>query len=246
MGSSKESKQNLPVRVEVGKDISKRDFLYIIEGEIEKLKTEISAGFLRLGMLFKYVKEEKLYELDKETHPSFKSFCAQFGFNYKSVQSWVHIYELYVLEMGRSQEELQQATWGQLQVINPVVKEDPDRWIGMAQTLSRGDLINEVRKAKGKEEMGPEKAATSSIDVKSYEEYVAASPCCVCGRKPIEKAHFPRTRVRAERPWHYIPLCHDCHIGDLHQHGINHFLVLHKNNIFKFFYDYIENVNRNL
>lgn len=217
--------------------MTKADMLYVIEKEIREIKENIASGFLRLGMIFKMSKEKEIYKIEHDTFPS---YVAQFGFSYSSVRSWIHIYELYVLKLKRTQDELQAATWGQLQVINPVVESNPEEWIGKAIALSRGDLINEVRKAQGKPEMEPAKATPDPPSIKSYEEYVATSPCCVCSSTPIEKAHFPRVKNFAEKPWYYIPLCHDCHINNLHQYGITHFLVLNRNKIFQFFYNAIE------
>lgn len=210
-----------------------------LTNHVMQLKAEIASKFLELGKTFKEIRDKKWYTY--EDYNSFGAYVAQLGFGYSTVRSYIRIYELYVERLKRPRAELQEATWGQLQIINPVVEQDPDEWIEKAKVLSRGDLINEVREAQGKEPM-PEirgRAGDSDTIGQRYLDYVDDSPCCVCGKRPIQRAHFPSVKLRAAEPWHVIPLCADCHIGSQHWEGINTFLSRNKRRIFSWFYTLI-------
>ena len=45
-------------------------------------------------------------------------------------------------------------------------------------------------------------------EASSYTEYVKSHPCILCGKSPVDYAHWPRTRIRGEFG---IPLCRNCH-----------------------------------
>lgn len=73
------------------------------------------------------------------------------------------------------------------------------------------------------------------LNFKSYPDFVSAQACILCGKSPVEKAHFPRTEKRGGEGWQVIPLCHECH-HELHQCGIDTFLSNYKQRIFEYFY----------
>jgi hypothetical protein len=52
-----------------------------------------------------------------------------------------------------------------------------------------------------------------------YLRFVEGQPCIICGKKDVEKAHWPRTQG-AGAPEHWvIPLCRECH-AEMHNAGV--------------------------
>jgi hypothetical protein len=74
------------------------------------------------------------------------------------------------------------------------------------RALSWKDLINKVRKARGKPQMPTQKGNLLA----------PGSSCIICGATPAEAAHWPITKAMGGR--FTIPLCRECH-SEYHQHG---------------------------
>jgi len=149
-------------------------------------------------------------------------------------------YELYVKRLALSQEALIEIGPSKLDIIAPAIlkielkkETEPDKydgivildWLDKAKTLSKIDLINEVRQYQGKQELGnpptpeefrqdnsPFMETSGMAGLLTYLDYVKAQPCIVCGANPTDKMHFPKTRgAGAPENW-IIPCCRKCHV----------------------------------
>lgn len=152
----------------------------------------------------------------------------------------ISIHKTFAVDLKIEPKELSMAGIRKLKMILPVVESDPDHWLSMAKTLSRSDLQEEVNaavgtRAKPKKKSPPSSPVSPAI---SYEEYVETSPCCVCGKSPVDKAHFPKTRGAGGLEWHVIPLCRECH-REQHDGG-KEWLWMWRNKITNFFFETID------
>ena len=129
--------------------MTRPDRAHQLAERIKECRKEVATYFFELGKLFKEFRDDKLYkELDCE---SFTEFIAdpEISFSRSTVYSFIEIYEKYTLQLKVSQEYLLDIGHAKLRIINPVVEENPDEWLGKAKALSRSDLISEVREHQG-------------------------------------------------------------------------------------------------
>lgn len=209
------------------------------------VRTAITANnLIELGKLFKEVRDKKLYKLlGAET---FGEYCGfpEISFGRSTIYSFIHVYELFVLELDTSPNILAKIGHRKLQIISSVVKKrevvaEAGDWLSRALHLSESDLINEVRSAQGKKEMLPapkevKNAEYYKFNRTGYVAFVTQSPCILHPDRKSENAHFPRTKKRGAEYWEIIPLCHSCHMVS-HQDTFD-FLWLNRVKIFKWFY----------
>lgn len=116
--------------------------------EIRKRKRAIAivaVNFLEFGRLFKNCRDKAYYKI--YGYNSFVAFLRspEINFNYKTVTSFIRIYELYVLRLKLNPEFLALVGHAKLQVLSPVVEEDPERWLSKAKGLTMLKLTKEVR-----------------------------------------------------------------------------------------------------
>ena len=217
---------------------------------IKECRKEVATYFFELGKLFKEVRDDKLYkELDCE---SFTEFIAdpEISFSRSTVYSFIEIYEKYTLQLKVSQEYLLDIGHAILRIINPVVEENPDEWLGKAKALSRSDLISEVREHQGVETPSrelltllsarPHFSTPNLTSHNSYLEWVKKSPCIICGKEETFPHHFPRTKGAGAEEWKVIPLCVLCH-SESHQEP-QVFLWTNRVKIFDFFYGILDSI----
>jgi len=205
---------------------------------------------LELGRLFKTVRDQKLYKLLGAS--TFTEYCGfpEISYARTTVYSFIGIYELYILKLKHKPHLLCEIGHRSLQIIKPPMKEehpewDPNttriwksEWMHKANTLSEGDLINEVRVWQGKPEMLPMPKEKEDVYPFSFEDYISfikGTSCIICGDTPTDPAHFPRTRGAGGRDEDVIPLCRSCHREE--DDDSFDFLWMHKDKIFKYFYD---------
>ena len=210
---------------------------YELDVGIQQLKSVVARGFITLGEYLKEMRDGELYyHLDCE---SFEEYIArpEIGFKRASVYNFIRFYELYILKLGMEPHLLSSIGHGRLLTIAPVVEENPKEWISMAQTLSMSDLINETRVARGKKPMVPKvQDVANPLDVsEGYLAFLKRQPCCVCGAKQVETAHYPRTRGAGAKDDEAIPLCHKCH-QESHYIGFHSFFNLYGKQIFEYVY----------
>jgi len=173
----------------------------IYETLVELNKNLSMTKFKMTGYL-KVIRDGKLYK--SLGHSSFKEFLAipELSLNYRTTLGYIQLWERYErlgvpvsvridigakkgMEMGSALER------------HPELLE-------LAPHISSSDLLTEVHRVEGKVFASP---AMPSPDCTTYEKYVKSQPCIICGRTPVDLAHFPRTKVRADNPWYVIPLC---------------------------------------
>lgn len=198
---------------------------------IKTLKGNLAMDYLALGFHLKVARDEKHYVV--LGHESFDSYLGDPDIAFS--RSWafdvIRLYEVYVLRLKREEGELTTIGPAKLLMVakddpsgQPLVTKDPDEWMGLARSLSRSDLKDEVDAALGK--VKPEKAEEAKVDQtipwtpdgSYYHDLVKRHDCIVCGAKstkerPTDPAHFPVTKAAGGekvKDW-VIPLCRKCH-----------------------------------
>ena len=207
-------------------------------------RKEIGKGFLVLAFLLKENRDNAYYKI--LGYDSFEEFLAEpdLAFRRSTVYNLIHQYELYIQELKCNEDFLAEIGSRRLQIISPVVKTDPSLWLDRAKELTKSDLILEVREAQGK---GGEREIETTIDtsmpvspalpvnVKEYLERLKEEPCIICGLRPVDLAHFPRTQKRGAKDWEVLPLCRKCH-SEQHLVGVDTWLAENKQSIFEWLY----------
>jgi len=217
------------------------DLAYLNYSEIRQRKELAAGNLLELGRLFKDNKDKKLYLL--LGYDSFNEFLGdpEISLARSTVFSLIQIYEVFIQQLDSDPTLLRQIGHGKLQVIIPVVKDDPKNWLFKAKELSRTDLKEELREYKGLPSIEPirvEKAQPefNIKDYKDYLEFVRDHGCIICGADECEAHHFPKTKGASGKDHWCIPLCRECH-GEA-DHTVE-FMTKHRNKIFEYFYSVI-------
>jgi hypothetical protein len=193
-------------------------------------KSEIETGFLVMARLLKENRDQGYWKL--LGYDSFEIFLADpdLAFKRSTAYNLIRHTELYENELGIPEELLVSIGSRRLQIIAPVVKDDPAEWLNKAQALSKSDLMVEVHDAQvlaGK--LKQRAGAEEGLDVSRVSSFlppmsllprhtpstwidmVKKGGCCVCGNTPVDVAHFPRTKGAGGKDHHVIPLCRFCH-----------------------------------
>jgi len=196
-----------------------------IDLQIRQCNYNVRANFLKMAELLVQVRDERLYlALDC---PSFESYLGSVsaegtrGWLYKLIRAW----EKFSKQLGIPDQTLIAIGPSKLDIIAPMApammldEHHKADWIGKAAELSKSDLINEVRQCQGKPLLSSLPAPTGHIypglsdllKYKSYTEYVKNSPCMICGARPVDAHHFPKTiGAGAKLDW-VVPLCREDH-----------------------------------
>ena len=212
---------------------------YELDVGIKTEKANIVRSICTAAQYLIEMRDKALFRhLDKE---SFNDYLADPDVIPRSTAySFIHLYEVFVLQHGWTPAEIESIGHRRLQLIAPVVDRDPQGWKNNAQHLSTSDLINEVREARGRKPMKREEPGTSPPLQKnkesgsSYPEIALSLPCPICGGIPVEKAHYPTTVKAGASEDEFIPLCHECHMGQ-HQAGFTSWFDMYGNLLFKNF-----------
>ena len=240
-----------PLRISVT-NIKMNSEIEVVKTDIDVTKLsaeELDCGVRQLGQIMgfcafqqgawlKELRDSKEYlGLD---HDSFKSYVSTLDMSRATAYKRIDNYEFWILGLGLSPESLQDVALNRLQIIKPIAETDPSRWLGEARVLSTSDLINSVREEKGREPMQREEPDhITSFSKKqrsgsSYPEIALSLPCPICGGVPVERAHFPTTVKAGAKEDEFIPLCHECHMGQ-HQVGFTSWFDMYGNLLFKNF-----------
>lgn len=226
----------------------KADHAFDLYQEILDTIPEETLRVFKLGHLFKRIRDEKLYKcLDSECD-NFGQFCADpnVGYQRATIYAYIEVWEKYIEELHLSMDTLREITYTRLRLIISMVSKDPDEWLSRARSWSDKDLINAVRKEKGRLPMKTIDTSGERVDAgKNYIEYVKSHGCIFHPARKSERAHFPRTDKRGAPEDHVIPLCHECH-QILHNMGVNSFFGLYKNTIGGYYYATIKRLYREL
>lgn len=120
-----------------------------------------------LGKIAKDINEQRLYiQHDYET---FGEYIASVGLDRSTVYRCIQVYEKFVEEYGLGTKQLAEIGYSKLCDIVPVVDDDnKDEWLAKAGSLSRSDLIEEIKAEKGGEAG------------ECQHEWVQVSRCKVC------------------------------------------------------------------
>jgi len=199
------------------------------------------------GAWLKELRDGKKYtDLD---HDSFKSYVSTLDMSRATAYERINNYEFWILGLGLTPESLQDIALNRLQIIKPIAETDPSRWLEEARVLSTSDLINSVREEKGREPMPREEPDhITSFSKKqrsgsSYTEIALSLPCPICGKVPVEKAHYPTTVKAGAKEDEFIPLCHECHM-EQHQVGFISWFGMYGRLLFKnFIYPMLREAN---
>ena len=205
---------------------------------------EVKRGFVALARLLKENRDKAYYKL--LGHDSFEEFLAdpELAFRRSTAFMLISHYELYIEHLKLAEDDIAAIGSRRLSIIKPVVEADPERWLANAREMSKSDLVNEVRQARGLPELSvlPEileekktvdAPATVFSSPTRYVKYVKSSPCCVCGNVgggAVDPAHFPKTAGAGGKAWHVIPLCRECHTA-YHGEGVDSFFSKYKHKI---------------
>jgi hypothetical protein len=221
--------------------------------QIVACNLNVRANFLKMAELLCRMRDEKLYiALDC---PTFESYLGTLGVEgnrswlYKLIRAW----ETFSKRLGVSDARLIEAGPSKLDIIAPVVTEDnKDEWLDKT-SLSKSDLINEVRSCQGKPPLSSLKVPAGQISQKehisqgiadllskypTYLDYVRDQPCMICSAPPPSDAHhFPQGRVRTDNLGKTVPLCRSCH-QEYHQSPLK-FLNDYKSSWGDYFFSFI-------
>ena len=198
---------------------------YELDMAIHQCNLNVRANFLRMAELLVQMREERLYRsLDYDTFESYLGSLGAEGTRgwlYKLIRAW----EVFSKKMEIPDQTLIAIGPSKLDIIAPMApammldEHHKADWIGKAEELSKSDLINEVRQCQGKPLLSSLTAPTGHIypglsdllKFKSYTEYVKNSPCMICGARPVDAHHFPKTiGAGAKLDW-VVPLCREDH-----------------------------------
>jgi hypothetical protein len=230
------------------KKTEKAEYAHGLYCQILEAKNAETTRAIFLGAIFKKIRDEELFKcLDSE---NFNQFLAdpELGFQRSTVYSYIRLWEKYVGELNLDPEYLGEIGVKRLQLILPFVDKDPLEWLSRAQTWSYKDLLNSIRKEKGRQPMKETKEVPPTIG-KKYTDFLEDHGCIFHKNRKAEKAHFPKTEKAGGLPHHVIPLCRECH-QMYHDLGIvtfyekafykDDFFNLYRNQIMDYFYELID------
>jgi len=209
---------------------------------VEAKSAETNRVFF-LGHLFKEFRDNKRWkDLDSECG-SFNEFIAipEIGIKRSTVYSYIRLTEKYINELNYDVGYLSEIGHKRLQLILPFVDEDAPTWLSRAKTWSYKDLLNQIRKERGRE---PMKEVVKRDLSEGYLEYAKAYGCIHHRNRKPEMAHFPKTDKMGGV--HVLPLCHSCHIGELHGIGVDSYFSLYKDKIMDFVFELIDKLYEEL
>jgi len=212
--------------------------------ELKQFKLMMNYSCIRAGEILERILSTKAYK--KLDYKSFTAFLADpdYGMPKSTAYLYLHLYRFYVKELGLDRDSLSDIDVVRLRDMIAIIKKEPERkedWLAMARTLGKGDFINELRHAKGLDSfeiMPPSPDETEVVVVRTdYSELCRASECIICGKRPVDFHHFPRTKGAGADDDKVIPLCRWCH-SSFHQDP-KAMLWEHRVKIFDWFYGII-------
>jgi hypothetical protein len=222
----------------------KVDHAFDLYQEILDTIPEETLRVFKLGHLFKRIRDEKLFKCLDSCCDNFEQFCAdpEIGYARSTIYSYIKIWEVFIEELHLNMDTLRHIRYKRLQLILPHVSKDPDEWLSRAKALSPKDLINAIRKEKGRQPM--KEVVKKKALHGGYIEYAKAYGCIHHRNRKPEMAHFPQTDKMGGT--HVVPLCHRCHIGELHTIGVDSYFSLYKNQICDYLFNLIYDLYKEL
>jgi hypothetical protein len=129
-----------------------KDEAYQIDKEIRKLKKMVEASGLVMGKLLYEINEKALYH--QLGYSTFEEYIAdpEIAFSRATAYNLKKIYKQWMVDYGYELEELEDIGYERLLEAGKVAtKENKEEWLHKAKTLSRSDLLLEVRELKSNE-----------------------------------------------------------------------------------------------
>lgn len=227
----------------MGKELVKQEaeseVAFAIFQSLLEAKHEAGKQFLKIGESLTIINEKGWYKYFNVD--SFEEFIAipELGLARATARLFMHVYSLYIRKLGLSPDRIAEIKISGLQKIAPVVEENPEEWLSMADMLSNSDLDSAIREHRG---LPPRTTKKEKMDeeinlVNSYKDFVKSHKCIVCDNPVVDAHHFPRTKGAGGSDRKVIPLCRDCHIA---YHSDPHrFITTFEERIFDYFYGVI-------
>lgn len=206
--------------------------------KIRKAKQEAGMQFLVIGQALMRIQDGGLYKFfDCATFEEFIGL-PELGFKRSMAYLFIQIYQKLILQLKMDTDRVANIDISKLQLIMPVLDEDPEEWVASAECLSKSDLGDAVRERTGKAPFQKRnEVKEEKFTGENYIEFIKTYSCIICGHKQTEPHHFPRTKGRGTEDWKAIPLCRTCHSEA--QEGGSEWLWKWRVKVFDFFYNII-------
>ena len=185
------------------------DLAHFNFNKLIETKVDLEKRFLDMGFLLGQFRDYSLYKfLNYDTLEAMLG-APELGIKRSTAYDLMRVFDLYCKKLQIAQEDLADCGKTKLLKMAKVVEDNPDKaleWIDKAKSLSVSCLKEEVAVELGLPSVPPKPipvAATSSDSLS----------CCVCGKSPVDKHHFPVGRQSSsdEKGDWTIPLCRECH-----------------------------------
>lgn len=217
---------------------------YALAEELKQFKKIVGRSYIHLGELLSEIFKKKAYK--KLGFNTFAAFLSDpdYGMQKSTAQLYLHVYRFYCELMGLPKVTVADIEIVRLRDMMPLLRKDSTQlaeWIEKAKTLGKVDFINEIRNARGLDALEIIPASPDEAEVvvvrSNYTELCRASECLICGKRPIDFHHFPKTKGAGADSDKVIPLCRWCHT-QFHQ-APKDMLWEHRNKVFDWFYGVI-------
>lgn len=222
------------------------DEAFAAYSEVRKYKNIGNYSAIQLGKSLLDIQKRKLYKA--MGHPTLASFLADPDVAIPRPTAYLYksLVDFYLNHLGVEEDDIIEVDITRLRdllpVLRPCEKGAPmiEQWIAKAATLSKKDFVDELREHFGREPLGTLPAMEDADETISETPYVSrakVAACCVCGNRPVDFHHFPKTKGAGAEDERGIPLCRGCHI-QFHAHPKD-FFWMNRNNIMEWFYKLI-------
>lgn len=179
--------------------------------KIKEVKQDIQGQFLNLAFLLVQSRDYRLWEF--LNFESFESFLGDPAIALKRSTAYnlMRLYDTFVVKFKVPNDDISKIDRTKLLKICPVIEKLPEHvheWIDKARELSVSDLNIEVNEALAGKDV-PHTPLPSSPSPPGPLD----SACCVCGKGPVDRHHFPVGRSSSSNEigdW-TLPLCRECH-----------------------------------
>ena len=220
------------------------DEAYQLAQELKQFRLIVGRTYIHLGEWLEEILRTKAYK--KLEYKSFAAFLADpdYGMPKSTAYLYLHVYKFYCQHLGLAKEDVADIDIVRLRDLMPLLRKDKsqyEEWIDKAKSLGKVDFINELRHARGLDAMEIVPASPDENEVvvvrSNYTELCRASECIICGKRPVDFHHFPKTKGAGADDDKVIPLCRWCHT-QFHQ-APKEMLWEHRNKVFGWFYGVI-------
>lgn len=130
----------------------------------KELAETVEVNYLQLGGVLANITSQQLFS--QYGHESFKDYVSvELEYEHSKARYLIQAYNK-IVELGLSWASLSAVGWTKLRVLIPILdKENADEWLQKAASMSRKDLQDEVKEARGS--VGSGASSSSSSDLKT-------------------------------------------------------------------------------